>query len=730
MVAPSERIDRLPCRRSCPEGGRSTDRPGWDGGAPGAAASVERDRLLVRGVETDETARGQGAPEPGSRPSAVQAQTSGSVEGRPGVDLPGQVGPLQPGDPREAGSYTLLGRLGAGGMGTVYLGLSPDGRQVAVKMIRPELAEDDAFVERFRREVQAARRVAGFCTARVLDAGLDAPRPFLVTEYVDGLRLDHAVERDGPLSDSSLEAFAVGVAAALTAIHSAGLVHRDLKPSNVLLSRFGPRVIDFGIARALDTSSMLTRMSVVMGTPGWMAPEQLGDEPVTKAADVFAWGALVAYAASGRPPFGEGSLSAVAYRILHLQPSLDEVPGGLRRLVAASLEKDPAARPSSRALLLDLLGDNAPSDEGAAVTEALHRTWTPPPSATPDAPTPTESPDTPTVPDDQTPTVRVAAAGAATTAVAAAGADAAGGERTLADEEPTEQIRTSPQAAPARSRDTGRRLPAAGNPAAPDRRAGEKRTLPPAGRPFPEDRPRPPRPEPTTRAQPSRPTATPPAPPPAPPPATGWPAAQSHPWEPPPSRPLPFRTETSDTGIGRPPPARPAVSPWVSSWRQTGGERPPVAIPRVPPSQQRPAEVAPPRGGVFRRLRRGTAHLLALPAVIGGAVVFTEQIRAQAWETYQDAGTGVFWLLALAFIILPGSRQHRGLSRLFRLVGWLTIAAAVLIGARLQGQLGWDPLLTMDPFAPHGSLMEEYTMRLAGLFALLTMVFYGFPKDR
>src|SRR6266498_2265115 len=197
------------------------------------------------------------------------------------VDTP----PAVAGDPAAIGPYRVLGRLGAGGMGTVYLAQSPAGARVAIKIIRPELAGDAAFLDRFRREVAAARRVAGFCTARVLDANLDGSAPYLVTEYVDGVRLDLVVERDGPLAASNLEGLAVGVAAALAGIHAAEVVHRDLKPGNVLLSYFGPRVIDFGIARALDdASTAITRVGTVMGTPAWMAPEQFGNAPVTTAA--------------------------------------------------------------------------------------------------------------------------------------------------------------------------------------------------------------------------------------------------------------------------------------------------------------------------------------------------------------------------------------------------------------------------------------------------------------
>jgi hypothetical protein len=283
------------------------------------------------------------------------------------------------GGPTEIGPYRVIGRLGSGGMGTVYLARGPAGARVAVKVIRPELAGDAAFLDRFRREVRAARRVAGFCTARVLDADLDGPVPYLVTEYVDGVRLDRVVATGGPLAASNLEGFAVGVAAALASIHADGLVHRDLKPGNVLLSYFGPRVIDFGIAHALDDAAAgITRAGMVVGTPAWMAPEQFTGSPVTPAADIFAWGGLVAYAGTGRLPFGTGPVEVLAYRIVHEAPDLDGLDPTPRRLVERAMAKDPARRPSARGLLMELLGEGVTADLGrtqAAVTQVLQRTW-------------------------------------------------------------------------------------------------------------------------------------------------------------------------------------------------------------------------------------------------------------------------------------------------------------------------------------------------------------------
>lgn len=282
-------------------------------------------------------------------------------------------GSLRPGDPAAIGPYAVVGRLGSGGMGVVYLARDGAGRLVAVKVIRADLAANPEFRARFRREAEAARRVAAFCTARVLDAQLEGPSPYLVTEYIQGVRLDRAVAEAGALDVSSLEGLAVGVAAALAAIHAAGLVHRDLKPNNVILSSFGPRVIDFGIARALDAASGLTQTGAVLGSLGWMAPEQLTGQPATPAADVFAWGGLVLSAATGLPPFGSGAPEVMAYRILNQQPDLGAVPEGLRGLVAAALRKDPAQRPTARALLDRLLGGR-PADADT-VTQVLERTW-------------------------------------------------------------------------------------------------------------------------------------------------------------------------------------------------------------------------------------------------------------------------------------------------------------------------------------------------------------------
>jgi len=261
--------------------------------------------------------------------------------------------PLRPSDPERIGPYELAGRLGSGGMGTVYLGLDSNGRRVAVKVLRADHAEDPTFRERFRREVEAARRVPRFCTAPVVGTG-GGGQPYLATEYVDGPSLEAAVETGGPLPAGDLEGLGLGMALALTAIHGTGLVHRDLTPGNVLLSRLGPRVIDFGIASALEGTSLHTQGPI--GTPSYMAPEQAMGKRVTFAADVFAWGCVVAYAASGRPPFGTGPPGAVTYRVMHEPPDLRGLEGPLRGLVEAAVQKEPQRRPTTAQLLDRLRG--------------------------------------------------------------------------------------------------------------------------------------------------------------------------------------------------------------------------------------------------------------------------------------------------------------------------------------------------------------------------------------
>ncbi|MDA3627045.1 serine/threonine-protein kinase [Saccharopolyspora sp. WRP15-2] len=258
--------------------------------------------------------------------------------------------PLQPDDPREVGPYRLRNRLGRGGMGQVYLGVSPGGRLVAVKVVRPELADDANFRRRFAREVTAARAVAGFYTAPVVDADPDADPPWLVTAYISGPTLHEAVQQQGPLPPSAIGALGAGLAEGLGAIHAGGVVHRDLKPGNVILAEDGPRMIDFGIARAMDETHTVD----ILGTPPFMSPEQATGAQVGAPGDVFSLGALLVFAATGQSPFGAGQPQAILYRVVHEEPDLSglsELPDGLTELIAACLAKDPEARPEVPALL-------------------------------------------------------------------------------------------------------------------------------------------------------------------------------------------------------------------------------------------------------------------------------------------------------------------------------------------------------------------------------------------
>ncbi|GLY91126.1 hypothetical protein Airi02_090550 [Actinoallomurus iriomotensis] len=256
----------------------------------------------------------------------------------------GRLLPLKPGDPQRVGQYLLLARLGAGGMGRVYLGRSQGGRTVAVKIVHPNFADDMRFRRRFTQEVAAARRVGGFHTAQVVDADTDADPPWLVTEYIAGPSLQEAVDEHGALPERTVAALGAGLAEGLTAIHAREVVHRDLKPGNVLLASDGPRIIDFGIARALDATSQTTR-SALIGTPGYMSPEQFRGREVGPASDVFCLAAVLAFAATGRGPFGEGPGDALGYRIVNEEPDLTGVPASLLPLIAAGLEKDPDDRP-------------------------------------------------------------------------------------------------------------------------------------------------------------------------------------------------------------------------------------------------------------------------------------------------------------------------------------------------------------------------------------------------
>ncbi|MEV5827447.1 protein kinase [Spirillospora sp. NPDC052242] len=281
--------------------------------------------------------------------------------------------------PDRIGPYRVMDRLGEGGMGTVYAGTDASGRKVAIKVIRREYAADPQYRARFESEVRAAQRVRPFCTAPVLDADPRADPPYLVTEFVNGQSLDAAVAENGSLRGADLEAVAVGIATALTAIHDAGVVHRDLKPANVLLSTFGPRVIDFGIARSLD-GTRLTATGGIVGTPAFMAPEQLDGRGASPASDVWAWGATVAFAARGDTCFAGDSLPAIIHRIMSAEPDLSGLDGSLLHTVRRTLAKDPAHRPSAQELLDGLISSGVRTPQPQ-----------PQPSTSPPAPRPAPS---------------------------------------------------------------------------------------------------------------------------------------------------------------------------------------------------------------------------------------------------------------------------------------------------------------------------------------------------
>lgn len=257
-----------------------------------------------------------------------------------------RVRPAQEGDPSRIGPYRIVGRLGAGGMGTVLAGLDPTGLRVAVKLIHREQTGDAEFRARFRREVALSRRVTGPCLVPLLAADTDAERPWLATAYAPGPTLNEYVAAHGPLTGGNLHALATGTATALVAIHAAGVIHRDMKPQNIVLAPDGPRVLDFGIAHALDGTSV-TRSGVVTGTPGWVSPELYRTGRAGPEGDLFAWAALLAYAATARLPFGSGTPDVLAYRIMSEPADLDGVPGALAEILEGALAKEPGDRPTA-----------------------------------------------------------------------------------------------------------------------------------------------------------------------------------------------------------------------------------------------------------------------------------------------------------------------------------------------------------------------------------------------
>ncbi|MGV9555258.1 bifunctional serine/threonine-protein kinase/ABC transporter substrate-binding protein [Streptomyces sp. NPDC003522] len=276
--------------------------------------------------------------------------------------------PLRSSDPARIADHRLLGRLGAGGMGVVYLARTPGGALVALKVLLAEYAEEPGFKERFRREIEVARRVDSPWAVPLVDADPDAGAPWLATAFVPGPSLGEAVTAYGPLPEHGLRLLGARLAEALGEVHRAGLVHRDLKPGNVLIAHDGPRLIDFGIARAPEDGT-LTATGMVVGTPGYLSPEQAegrGGDGIGPASDVFSLGCVLAFAATGRAPFGGGAVDALLYRAVHDPADLDGVPAGLLGVLGRCLEKDPARRPDAAELVRELAADDAPRDGEAA----------------------------------------------------------------------------------------------------------------------------------------------------------------------------------------------------------------------------------------------------------------------------------------------------------------------------------------------------------------------------
>jgi serine/threonine protein kinase len=295
-------------------------------------------------------------------------------EVRYGCPLVADVQSLSSGDPRSLGRYELLGRLGEGSQGIVYLARDPTGgTQVAIKLLQAHLSRNDASRTRFLREATAAKRVPRFCTAQLIDVDLAGVQPYIVSEYIPGPSLETVVRSDGPRTGTALERIAINTATALAGIHQAGIVHRDFKAANVVLGPDGPVVIDFGIAKALDAMDTgPTLPGQVAGTPGYMAPDQFEGGPIGPAVDIFAWGVAMTFAATGTLPFGTGPTPAVIYRILNEPPRLDGLVPPLRGLVAGCLDKDPAARPTAREIVDRLMGrDNSAAAAPPPMTSRL-----------------------------------------------------------------------------------------------------------------------------------------------------------------------------------------------------------------------------------------------------------------------------------------------------------------------------------------------------------------------
>ncbi|MFG1879958.1 protein kinase [Sphaerisporangium sp. NPDC049003] len=295
---------------------------------------------------------GPPAPSQATFPGSASGNTPAGVQGA--STLPTQApGPLPAGESDHIGRYRLIGSLGQGGQGAVYLGEAPDGTRVAIKVLHARLAAETGAQQRFLREVEAARRVAPFSTARVIDADIAGERLYIVSEYVEGSSLEQLVRERGPRGHDGLVRLALGTVGALAAIHRAGIVHRDFKPSNVLIGADGPRVVDFGIARVLDNATATS--SGVIGTPAYMSPEQVSGERVGPESDVFSWAATMIFAATGSPAFGEDNIAAVFNRIFTKQPDLSALPDSLAQVVGKCLEKRPEDRPTASDVMLAIV---------------------------------------------------------------------------------------------------------------------------------------------------------------------------------------------------------------------------------------------------------------------------------------------------------------------------------------------------------------------------------------
>ncbi|GII90890.1 serine/threonine-protein kinase [Sinosporangium siamense] len=264
-----------------------------------------------------------------------------------------QIAPLMAGDPERLGRFRLVGRIGEGGQGVVYLGVGESGDQAAVKLLHMRFTGDARARSRFARELRASQRVASFCTARVVEADIEGDTPYIASEFIAGRSLGAVVETGGPVSGTTLERLAVGTATALTAIHRAAIVHRDFKPDNVLMAADGPRVVDFGIARLVDTGTITSR---AVGTPAYLAPEQISGSEVGTFTDVFAWGSTIMFAATGTDTFGGSSIAVVLNRVLNHDVDVSALPEPLRGAVSLALSKNPAERPSAEQVLRRLLG--------------------------------------------------------------------------------------------------------------------------------------------------------------------------------------------------------------------------------------------------------------------------------------------------------------------------------------------------------------------------------------